>query len=58
MFLLPAGGPLIFSPLVHTTSVPACGRFMNIQGHTASKLPFSCWFCHRCPSVQQLANVF
>ena len=41
MFLLPAGGPLIFSPLVHKTSVPAGGLFINIQRHTASQLPFS-----------------
>ena len=58
MLLLPAEGPLTFFPLVHKTSVPAGGLFINMQRHIASQLPFSCWFCHRCPSVQQLADVF
>ena len=55
---VPAGGPFIFSSLVHKISVTAGGLFISIQRHTASQLTFGCWFCHTCPAVQQLAGVF
>ena len=50
--LLPSGGPLIFLPLVHKTSVPAAGLFVL---YSTSQLTFRCRFGHSyCPSVQQL----
>ena len=47
----------MFPPLIHKTySVPSGGLFINIERQTASQLPFSCWFCHRCPSVLRTAS--
>ena len=50
--LVPVGGPLTFSPLVHKTAVPAGGLFVL---YSTSPLAFRCRFGHSyCPSVQQL----
>ena len=49
--LLLAGGPFIFSPLIHKTSVLADGLFVS---NSTSQLTFRCRFGHSCPSVQQL----